>query len=88
MGTGKMKLEKAGAIKLKAGRKETSAGFAALAGLIVLPVVAWLFYSGLFVNGRINTGGTETNYFKDLAVSFRQGRLDIDRAKGQTTLYL
>ncbi len=53
--------------------------------LILLPVLTWLFYSGLFVSGRLRTGGEPFNYFKDLAGSFAHGRLDIDRASGEKT---
>lgn len=47
---------------------------------ILIPVFTWLFYSGLLVDGinRILTDPNAYNYFKDLAASFLQGRLDID----------
>jgi hypothetical protein len=69
----------------KAGKKEQAGKLAILIVLIILPVAAWLFYSGLFVFGKINTGSSEKNYFKDLAVSFKHGRLDIDIARGEIT---
>lgn len=53
--------------------------------LIIMPAAVWLFYSGFFVYGKLRAGGVENNYFKDLAVSFKHGRLDISRAAGAVT---
>ena len=51
--------------------------------LMLSALIAWLFYSGLLVHGRLRTGSDEFNYFRDLARSFTQGRLDIYRLPGQ-----
>ena len=42
-----------------------------------VPVLAWLVYSGLLVDGRLRVGASEDNYFKYLAAAFLHGRLDI-----------
>jgi hypothetical protein len=65
--------------------KNRASNTAVIIILILLPVLSWLFYSGLFVTGKLRTGGEQFNYFKDLAVSFAHGRLDIDRAGGDKT---
>jgi len=41
------------------------------------PVIVWAVYAGIGV-GRLHMYPNRLNYFKDLSVSFRQGRLDID----------
>lgn len=47
---------------------------------LLLPVLIWFFYSGLLLHnyGRFRTGPEPQNYFRNLAASFLQGRLDID----------
>jgi hypothetical protein len=73
-----------GKLKLnKDSKSEKAERIKVLTIFIILPVFVWLFYSGLFIQGKLRTGGVEYNYFKDLAASFKQGRLDIDRAPGQ-----
>ncbi len=51
--------------------------------LMLSALIAWLFYSGLLVHGRMRTGSDEFNYFRDLTCSFTQGRLDIHRLPGR-----
>ncbi len=68
----------------KVDKKGNDANYTLIITIIILSVVVWHFYSGLFVYGKLRTGGMENNYFKNMAVSFKQGRLDIDRAGGKT----
>jgi hypothetical protein len=49
--------------------------FRALA--IHVPVLAWLVYSGLLVDGRPRLGASDDNYFKYLADAFLHGRLNV-----------
>jgi len=50
---------------------------------LVLPIVIWFFYIGLAMHnyGLMRTGPEPQNYFRNLAHSILQGRLDIDCPK-------
>ncbi len=50
---------------------------------LVLPIVIWFFYIGLAMHnyGYMRTGPEPQNYFRNLAHSILQGRLDIDCPK-------
>ena len=45
----------------------------------LIPIVIWLIYTGILIDGRFKVFPDELNYFKDLSLSFSQARLDIDR---------
>jgi hypothetical protein len=49
----------------------------------MLPLLAWLVYSGLLAHGHLRKGPDQFAYFRDLAQSFLQGRLDVPRGPGQ-----
>jgi len=68
----------------KADKKGNVINPTSIIALIILSAVVWCFYSGLFVYGNLQTGSKANNYFKNLAVSFKHGRLDIDRSKLET----
>jgi len=46
---------------------------------LLMPIIIWCVYSGIFINGRLRVTPYNSNYFKELAISFSQGRLDIIR---------
>ncbi len=50
------------------------------AKFLALPLLIWFFYNGLLMHnyGRFRTGPEPQNYFRNLAHSLLQGRLDID----------
>jgi hypothetical protein len=50
--------------------------------LFIIPLLAWLVYSGLLMQGKLNTSPDKFNYFKNLAISLLHGRLDIDCPPG------
>jgi hypothetical protein len=62
--------------------RNKAGGTAVLVLAAAVFISAFLVYSGLLVNGKLRTGPDQYNYFKELAVSFMHGRLDIPRDKG------
>src|SRR6056297_32939 len=49
---------------------------------LLLPSLAWLFYSGVFMDGELRKGSSKYSYFSELADSFMNGRLDVKKEKG------
>jgi hypothetical protein len=51
--------------------------------IFIIPLLVFLVYSGLLLPGsfKFRTAQNNMNYFKELAVSFMHGRLDIDLPK-------
>ncbi len=49
---------------------------------LLLPATAWLFYSGICIDGELRKGNTKFDYFSELAGSFMEGRLDVIKEKG------
>jgi len=47
--------------------------------LIVIPIIVWLVYIGVLTEGKFQILTDELNYFKDLSISFSQGKLNIER---------
>jgi hypothetical protein len=47
--------------------------------LFVIPITIWLTYTGVLTDGKFQVSSDELNYFKDLSISFSQGRLNIER---------
>ncbi|HDY87670.1 MAG TPA: hypothetical protein ENH82_06065 [bacterium] len=54
--------------------------------LLLPPIVVWIVYTGI-AGGKLRVFPNKFNYFKDLAVSFSQGRLDIDHPHRADLVY-
>ena len=46
--------------------------------ILIIPIIIWFFYSGIFFVGKPNKRSIDVNYFKNLAHSILNGRFDID----------
>jgi hypothetical protein len=50
----------------------------------LIPLLIWLVYTGVLIDGRFRVFPNFCNYFKDLSLSFLAGRLDVDLPQGST----
>ena len=48
----------------------------------LIPFLIWLVYTGVLIDGHFRVVSNFCNYFKDLSISFLQGRLDVDFPPG------